>query len=81
MIKDNEASRPGLYDVYHDTEGKNIIVLQGLSIENPQTEPPLQQFIHTHYRVFEVGYWGLLFVVSLVVITKCIAVPLYNKFK
>jgi hypothetical protein len=76
-----EDSKDGMYDVYYQADGKKIIVLEGLDPSDTLNPQQLQNYIHQHYNVFELGYW-LLFVTVLVYMAGLhVVLPVARRFK
>jgi len=70
----------GQYQVYISPEGKKLYVLEGLSIDDQVTSPPLQQLIHEHYVGISVGYWIILGSTLLYLIGIHIVIPLMRRY-
>ena len=68
------------YTVYVNEDGKEFLVLNGLSIEDQFEPPPLQQFIHGHIDTFIAGYWALLIITASYLILFHLLWPLYERF-
>ncbi len=73
-------SKEGQYQVYLSPEGKKIYVLEGLSIDDQVTSPPLQQFMHEHYVGISTGYWIILGTTLLYLIGTHIVIPLMRRY-
>ena len=55
------------YSVYQNVQGKEIVVIQGLDINQPIEHSVTQQWVSGHYSVFQTMYI-VLFIVTLVVV-------------
>lgn len=74
-------SKNGLYDIYYSETGERFVVLEGLSIEDAPVEYPIQVFMQTHYETISFMYWILYGAALTFLVTKFLAVPLYQKWK
>lgn len=79
MEKDESLSKDGAYDVYHTDDGQNLVVLNGLNVEDRYEAPYLQQKIHEHYNIVASFYWVLLAGVLVYVVATKICMPLLKK--
>lgn len=80
LLYSAEDSNPGFYDVYHRSDGKKMIVLDGLRIEDQPIDVPIQNFIHEHYDFFSLLYWLLLLCALSYLAIMNLVIPLKNIF-
>jgi hypothetical protein len=79
MIRDNEASKEGVYGVYLGDAGQTFYVLEGLSETDIPIDPRIQSFIRMHYDAFALFYSLLLVVIVLYLLGIHIVIPLLRR--
>ena len=75
------SSVPDAYDVYLTEDGTQLIVLEGLSLRDPISPPPIQEFMHDNYAFFLSLYLVLLVSSLFYVATKNVFLPVYRQFR
>lgn len=80
MEKTTLTSVPGVYESFLDSDGNQVIVLDGLSADNPITSLPIQTFIANNLEFFTVLYWLLFVSVLIYIIVTYITVPLGRRY-
>lgn len=73
-----EESKPGQYEIYHHSNGKKYVVIEGLNPTDIHEPGLLEQWTQKHYQQLEAFYWVLFFATFTYLILTYTIFPLVD---